>query len=449
MRLALINYDNGSYIPQPPHHLAYLVAAAESTGTDVSVVDMALRHHADEDLAAVLELLAPDVIGLGVIGGYWQYQQAKRVSRVINDLPARSRLTYMLGGHMPAADPEWALQTFGADSVVVGDGESVVEKLGAGVLPERVHKAGRVACPDAYMPAWWEVGVYKRTRYPNIGATQFGMPVLTARGCPYSCSFCYRMVAGHVERSVDAVCEEVAWLKHEHGVTYANFDDELLMSSDRRIHELCDAILSRELTFDWMCNGRLNRATTENLALMKRAGCTFVNYGVEALDDNVLEQMNKHLTVEQIHRGVQATLQAGISPGLNVMWGNPGDTPATLGLLVAFLSLYDDGAQMRTIRPVTPYPGTPLFHRAVGEGRIRGTADFYERSHVNSDLPSVHWCTEEDGTPLSDASVCAHLQAANAILLRRRRQAIAQTHVEQLERLYVQRDTTFRGWRHT
>jgi radical SAM superfamily enzyme YgiQ (UPF0313 family) len=413
------------------------------------VIDMGLRHHTDAELSAVLERLSPDVIGLGVIGGYWQYRQAQRVSRVIDELPMRARLTYMMGGHMPAADPEWALRTFGADSVVVGDGESVVEKLGTGVLPERVHMAGRVECPDAYRPQWWDVDVYKRTRYPNIGATQFAMPVLTARGCPYSCSFCYRMVPGHVERDCAAVCEEIEWLNREHGVTYCNFDDELLMSSDRRIHEICEAILGMSFRLAWMCNGRLNRATPGNLALMKRAGCTFINYGVEALDDNVLEQMNKHLTVAQIHRGVQATLEAGISPGLNVMWGNPGDTPSTLGVLVAFLSLYDDGAQLRTIRPVTPYPGTPLFHRAVGEGRIRDTADFYERSHVNSDLPSVHWCTEEDGAPLSDASVCAHLQEANATLLRRRRQAIARTHAEQLERLYTQRDTTFRGWRQT
>jgi hypothetical protein len=44
--------------------------------------------------------------------------------------------------------------------------------------------------------------------------------------------------------------------------------------------------------------------------------------------------------------------------------------------------MYD---QIRTIRPVTPYPGSPLYYRAIEEGQLTGPGDFFEK-FTNSDL---------------------------------------------------------------
>jgi radical SAM superfamily enzyme YgiQ (UPF0313 family) len=94
------------------------------------------------------------------------------------------------------------------------------------------------------------------------------------------------------------------------------------------------------------------------LATMKRAGCVFINYGIEALDDTVLANMNKKLTVAQIIKGVENTIAEEIHPGLNVIWGNIGDIAETLREGVDFIIKYTTHAQLRTIRPVTPYPGS-------------------------------------------------------------------------------------------
>jgi len=48
---------------------------------------------------------------------------------------------------------------------------------------------------------------------------------------------------------------------------------------------------------------------------------------------------------------------------------------------VDFLLKYDDGAQMRTIRPVTPYPGSPLYYYAIKKGLLRDCEDFYDNKH--------------------------------------------------------------------
>src|SRR3990170_562092 len=114
------------------------------------------------------------------------------------------------------------------------------------------------------------------------------------------------------------------------------------------------------------------------------------------MDDQVLKNMQKALTTKLIIKGIEATLSAGISPGLNILFGNIGDNKETLNKGVEFLLKYDDGAQLRTIRPVTPYPGSPLYYYAMEKDLLRDCEDFYENKHVNSDLVAINF------TDLSD-----------------------------------------------
>ena len=204
------------------------------------------------------------------------------------------------------------------------------------------------------------------------------------------------MDEGFRPRSTEGIVEEIKMLKTNYGITYISFNDELLISSIRRATELCEAFISEGLNIRWECNGRLNYAKPKILQLMKKAGCVFINYGIEALEDEVLKKMNKCLTVEQIVRGIEATLKEEISPGFNVIFGNIGDNKETLQKGVDFLLKYDDGAQLRTIKPVTPYPGSPLYYHALKTGLLKDCADFYENKHVNSDLLAVNFTDMSD-----------------------------------------------------
>ena len=136
-----------------------------------------------------------------------------------------------------------------------------------------------------------------------------------------------------------------------------------------------------------------------------------LNYGIESMDNMVMKNMKKSLTTEQVEKGVKATLDAGISPGLNIIFGNIGDTKESLNKGMEFLLKYSDGAQLRTIRPVTPYPGSPLYYDAIEKGLLKGCEDFYENKHVNSDLVSVNF------TDLSDNEFHESLCEVNCKLI--------------------------------
>ena len=197
------------------------------------------------------------------------------------------------------------------------------------------------------------------------------------------------------------------------------------MSSVKRTINLCEAFIKAKLDIKWGCAGRLNYAKPEVLRLMKRAGCVWISYGIEALDDRVLRNMNKALTVKQIIQGIEETIKAGVPVGFNVIFGNVSDNRETLEKGVEFLLKYDDGAQMRTIRPVTPYPGSPLYYKAIQDGLLRDCEDFYENKHINSDLLSVNF------TELSDEEFHLCLLEANTKLITSYYQKKLHTEIDQ------------------
>ena len=457
MRILFVAYDNGSFINVFPLGLAYLAAILRKNGFDVEIYNQDKHHYPDEHLEDFLNKNRFDIIGIGVIAGYYQYKKLLAISRAISR--SKNRPFFVLGGHGPAADPAYFLEKTQADAVVVGEGEITMLELARGLPPEDIdglaYRDGsavminkRRALIDNVnsipFPAWdlFPIEYYKLIRYPaHVRVNDFALPVISGRGCPFKCTFCYRMDEGFRPRDCENIIEEISVLKELYGITYIAFWDELLMSSVERTEKLCKGFIKAKLGIRWMCCGRLNYAKPGLLRLMKKAGCVFINYGVESMDGNVLRMMRKGLTIRMIKSGVEATLKADISPGLNILFGNIGDNRQTLKKGVEFLLKYDDGAQLRTIRPVTPYPGSALYHEAIKRGLLDNCEDFYERKHVNSDLLTVNF------TDLTDGEFHKCLAEANYKLIRNYYKKRLSFSLEQGRRLYFEKDPTFRGFR--
>jgi len=242
-------------------------------------------------------------------------------------------------------------------------------------------------------------------------------------------------------RSTGSVVEEIQKLKKDYGITYIAFLDDLFMMTEKRTLELCEAL--QPLSIKWSCLGRLNYANHETIQAMKRAGCVFIGYGIECLDDEILKNMNKNLTVDQIVSGIETTIAEGISPGFNIIFGNIGENEQTLRKGVDFLLKYDDQTQLRTIRPVTPYPGSPLYYHAIERGLLEDVEDFYEKKHRNSDLPTVNF------TDISDDRMRDCLFNANMELIKNYYDHKAVQQGMEFTNLYYKNDVSFRGLRQT
>ncbi|MDP3065142.1 MAG: radical SAM protein, partial [Methanobacteriaceae archaeon] len=396
-----------------------------------------------------------DVIAVSVIGGYYQYQKLLKISNAINSVP--NRPYYILGGHGPSPEPEYFLQKTKADAIVIGEGEiSTVNLLAALENNKDLSSVKGIAYRDNGTvfinepqelikdidsiphPAWdlFPMDYYTLLREPKIKNSERTFQVLSGRGCTFNCNFCYRMDKGFRPRSAQSIIEEIKILIEKYAVSYIEFTDDLFMSSIKRTKELCNAFIKADLNIHWNCNGRLNYAIPDVLKLMKEAGCVFINYGIESMDDTILKNMNKKLKTKQIIDGIEATLAEGISPGYNIIFGNIGENADTLRAGLEFLLKYDDHSQLRTIRPVTPYPGSPLYYYAIEKGLLKDVEDFYENKHLNSDLLSVNF------TDLSDDEFHNLLFEANKTLLENYHKHQFEIQINTLKKLYFGKDVT-------
>lgn len=460
MRILFVIYDNESYIHYFPQGVAYIAAVLKRRGYDVVIYNQDIHHYSETHLTEYLDNHVFEAVGVGVIGGYYQYRKLLKIAAAINR--SKNRPLFILGGHGPSPEPEYFLKKTEADYAVLGEGEETILELLEAVENRRsvsavkgvAYRNGeritvnqrRPPIPDIDslpFPAYelFPIEYYRLIREPHAGSSDFVMPVLSGRGCLFNCNFCYRMDKGFRPRNNDSIMEEIRLLQREYRINFINFSDELLMSSETRMESLCRDFMKNRLHIKWSCNGRLNFAKADVLELMKKSGCVFINYGIEAMDDRILRNMNKALTTEQIVAGIEATLKAGISPGYNIIFGNIGENRETLHKGVEFLLKYDDCAQFRTIRPVTPYPGSPLYYDAIQRGLLKDVADFYEHKHLNSDLLAVNF------TELSDAEFYEALSAANQKLIANYYQKKAAAALEQAADLYRSKDTNFRGFR--
>jgi anaerobic magnesium-protoporphyrin IX monomethyl ester cyclase len=462
MRVLLVVYDNGSYMHNFPMGLGYISAVLEEQGYEVVVYSQDLHHTPNEHLTEYLDTQGKfDVVAISLIAGYYQYQRLLGLSEAINK--AKNRPFYVLGGYGPTPEPEYFLKVSGADCVVLGEGEittvslfdAIARKQSLDLVPGVAWMDGGKFRQNARPPLIEDINTisqpayhlfpieyYRLMKLERQSSTQFSMPMMSGRGCTFKCTFCYRMDTGFRARSGESLIEEVRYLNREYGINRVSFMDDLLMTSIPRVEEICEAFEKADLDIEWDCNGRLNYSPPELLVRMRKAGCVFINFGIEAMDNTVLKNMKKGLRTDQVYAGVQATLDAGISPGLNMMFGNIGDNMDTLKKAVDFLIEYDDQAQRRTIKPVTPYPGSPLYYDAISKGLLKGPADFYENKHLNSDLLCSNF------TEMSDEEVYDALKWANTELTKNYYIKEMESQLQQVEHLYETKDASFRGYRH-
>ena len=464
LRVLCVVYDNGAYDQIFPMGIGALAGILKKQGHEIKTWHQDIHHYADEELSVYLDNNKFDVVILSLIGGYYQYLKMKSLSKAINN--SKQRPFYLMGGYGPTPEPEFFLKKSGCDVVCLGEGEVTIAKL----MDAIENKTPLKNVPGI---AWMENGKFQQTpraplisnldelptipyeifpmenyrlmRSPKCDLTDFCFPLMSARGCTFKCTFCYRMDPGYRKRDPEQLLDEIEMLYKKYGITRFSFQDDLLMASIEHTENVCKAMLKRNLPITWDCMGRLNYCSKELLQLMKDAGCVFIIYGIESMDQTVLNNMKKGLRPEMIISGIEQTFDVGISPGFNFIFGNRGDTRETLEKSVDFLIKYDDFAEKRTIRPVTPYPGSPLYFDAIESGLLdknNPAEDFYENKHLNSDLLCCNF------TELTDREFYDSLKWANKKLMKNYYDKQKSSVLGQIDYLYDTLDVTFRGFRH-
>jgi radical SAM superfamily enzyme YgiQ (UPF0313 family) len=194
--------------------------------------------------------------------------------------------------------------------------------------------------------------------------------LITSRGCPNQCAFCDRKIFGNLTRfrSPKNVVDEIEELMHKYGAREIRFWDDTFTSNQKRVSDICDEMINRGIKVPWTCLTRVNNVSKELLQKMKEAGCWQVSYGLESGNRDMLDKMQKGITLEQSADAVRWANEAGLETRAYFVIGFPGETRETIRDTVNFAkSLKLDAANFYMF---TPYPGTEVFDRLDKEGLI-------------------------------------------------------------------------------
>jgi anaerobic magnesium-protoporphyrin IX monomethyl ester cyclase len=201
----------------------------------------------------------------------------------------------------------------------------------------------------------------------------------TSRGCPASCNFCNtpEFWGSSIRfRSPGSVLRELAFLRERYGLTYFSFRDDTFTARKSRTLALMEGIQASGLHPLWNCQSRVNLVDEERLVAMKRAGCEFIQFGVEHASERVLKLLDKGTKPAQARRALALARQVGLNLGIYLITGIPGEEWADVEASAAFIR--ETRPHDVQVAPLAVYPGTGLFSQYVAEGRIQ--RDFFRRS---------------------------------------------------------------------
>jgi radical SAM superfamily enzyme YgiQ (UPF0313 family) len=391
MKILFIVHENFSDANFFPLNIGYLAAAAKEGGHNVVILHQDIYHHSNNEIVDIINMFAFDfdVICISFLSARFSevvLPLCKELKRVKNGNPK-----LILGGHGASATPEYILEATGADAVVVGEAESLFRANTLHDLSGVVNNFSKMPINKIPYPEWSLFPMEKYTtgiQYPGMTKDDRIMSVITSRGCVNRCTFCYRMEKGWRPRKKEDVDFEMECLNIEYGVNYFEFQDEVLAPSYKRLED----IIGFDLGFDYKfaCSLRVDEITEDVCQLLKERGCQYVTIGFESMNDDVLAEYDKNVTSKDNIQAAELMKKYEIPMGINFIWGAPSDTANDLWESMKFIRRYTDYCELRTIRPVTPYPGCQLYHRAINDGLLSGPADFY-RKFKNSDRFTVNF----------------------------------------------------------
>jgi radical SAM superfamily enzyme YgiQ (UPF0313 family) len=372
-----------------PHlGLGYLAAALRRDGHRVTIVDCPREDIHRRDLQDHARQFSPHLVGISAFSS-----DLAAAREIAGDFRRQfPRAVLVLGGAHPSALPEHCFQYIPElDFVMMGEAEHGLAQLAKRVeeggtdwdnVPGLAYRRdeGIVSNPPRFepdldslgLPAWDLLKPEIQTLAPHGAFVRRlpVVPVITTRGCPFPCTFCAaRCISGRAirHRSLDNIFDEIDHLVHRYGVREIHIEDDNFTFRREYALGFCEEILRRGYDLSWCCpNGvRLDTLDPELLALMKRSGCYSLSLGIEAGTDQILRQIRKGLTTEQITRQVTLIAEAGIKTTGFFILGFPGETEEQIRATLRFArQLPLDRAQFSTFLPL---PGTDYFQEYLSE----------------------------------------------------------------------------------
>jgi radical SAM superfamily enzyme YgiQ (UPF0313 family) len=341
----------------------------------------------ERDLPETARRFAPDVVAFGCTTGFH-----KKYLDAVKALGKEVRAVTVMGGSHPTFFPEVLEENHEIDFAMRGEAEdSFIQLLEAlegkraldsvgnllyrregmimsnDLLPLR-EDLDSIPFPDRKLLGRYQDRLNRRTAF-----------VITGRGCPYDCSYCFNHAYKELysglgrmcrRRSVENVIQEIEELQRDNPVLQMIvFQDDIFILDREWVFRFCDVYPER-VGLPFHCHLRANLVDGEITERLSAAGCISIKMAIESASDRLRNDiLNRNMSRETILDACRAVKDAGIvlvtQNILGIPTGTMEDDLETLDLNCRI------GPDFAFATLLQPYPRTDIGRFCVENGFMR------------------------------------------------------------------------------
>jgi len=375
-RKALLIFPNP--ISEMPIAFAYLSAVLRQKGYDVKAVVNTFNNFLESnDFVRIAEDYKPSFVGFNITTFHIRsiYETIAKIKKL--------GIKIIAGGAHPTTYPEEVLKS-GVDIIVRNEGELTLAELCdywngkkdlslesikgisfRGLDGKIYHNSGREYISDlAHLPEP-DFTCFDHERFRLSSGLLKGLHrIYCSRGCPACCTFCDRAIFGQKIRYVpiENIIREIKKRKEKYNVGSFIIADDTFTANKKYVQDFCEALIESRLNIIWNCATRANMADPKLFALMKKAGCYMMGYGIESADPETLKRVRKGITLEQAHKAVDYARDAGFRVYVNLMTGFPWENESAVNNNIKYIRKHFNQVHIyQGSGSLVPYPGSDIY----------------------------------------------------------------------------------------
>jgi radical SAM superfamily enzyme YgiQ (UPF0313 family) len=364
--------------PYPPLGILYLSSYLKARGFDVAVFDTTFSSR--EAFRQFIERERPPVVGI-----YCNMMTRANVLQSIGICKAHGAIV-VLGGPEPANYAGEYLAR-GADVVVIGEGELTLEELlphlarhgpaGMEQINGIVYRADdgrlvrtppRASIGDLSAQPFPDRAAIDIPAYIRVWREHHGMgsvSLITARGCPYTCTWCSHAVYGysHRRRTPANVADELALILATYRPDMVWYADDVFTIHHRWLYTYAGELKRRGLRVPFETISREDRLNEEVVRTLAEMGCFRLWIGAESGSQRILDAMQRRTNAERMREMVRLLQKHGIEAGTFIMLGYEGEELADIEATVEHLKAAIPDRLLTTV--AYPIKGTPYYEQVA------------------------------------------------------------------------------------
>ena len=300
----------------------------------------------------------------------------KEVEGLVKGLKKSSQGKHIAGGPHVNIFPEESMKIF--DAICLGNGEESIKRIADDLpFPSKVYATpigSDYPYPKRHFLSKEKIitSLFKTCDIPST-------TVLFSHGCPFGCSFCANYNRQAIKRrSLDNISSEIDYLKNEYHIEGLSLQDEICIPP-----KLDDALsfldLMKQKKIVW--RGQSRAGVPGNiLNHASKSGCLELSFGLESVDQEVLDKANKAMKVELVRETMKECKNYRIKTRLYLLNGLPGEPEDIVEKTKRFIDeINPDVVLLSTLQP---YPGSPIYNNPERFGIEWIDKDFSKYNHL-------------------------------------------------------------------